>query len=99
MTPDVVARAIEMCRKNILILTDPSEHHYLDEKQSALAWQTHLNEFGEHKRISLKTINVKVSEVGKVFDYERTCACGSVIIESECPIAVTKAKRLMGEEL
>ena len=94
--------AIRIATNNKINATD-SDVRYWDlnierQKQSLKSWQTHLDEFGGHKRISLKTINVKVPEVGKIFDYERTCACGSVIIESECPIAELKAKRLLGEE-
>ena len=92
---DVVARAVELCKKEIkahdllvFSLTNKLTNVALQASHQSRSWQTHLDEFEEHQRQSHNGFAVCF-----------TCSTPRVDATYPCQIAELKAKRLMGEEL
>ena len=90
VTDDVVARAVATCKakidewqKTVKFLVVSKDNYAETELRS---WQTHLAEFEEHKQIA---------------HYRENGVSGCAVCDVDyeyCDFAVTKAKRLLGEE-
>ena len=104
VTDEVVAKAIEKCVKYIKIADEQVVYHkgamlnnargdhdekYLIAVQNRTAWQTHLDEFEEHQLKAVSWSEGVITGWG----------CFKCETYEPCDFAVTKAKRLLGEEL
>ena len=92
---DVVARAVELCKKEIkahdllvFSLTNKLTNVALQASHQSRSWQTHLDEFEEHKLEAVSWLEGVVTDWG----------CLKCETYEPCDFVVTKAKRLMGEE-
>ena len=89
-TDDVVARAIELCKKEIQETKDFYGGKGIWGLTEMTCWQTHLDEFEDHEGEDYRSQEKMLC---------KSCEDTRRFIYYPCDVIKLKAKRLLGEEL